>query len=382
MSLKNHIDISNLQIGSEVLIQSIEASNLSHTISSIEGDNELLYVNQAFVDATGFSREESIGKNCRFLQGENTDPKTVQVIKDALVNVRPIDIEILNYKKDGTPFWNRLRIAPVSDKEGKPLAFIGVQSDITHIRENLRTEYERKKFESIGLASINFCHELKNLLQPINVASEMLMDWKTLKNEEVDKVVKLIQDSANLASSLSRNVLKFSSLSDVNSKEYSIQALKESLQDLIPPFLPREAVLSESTTDELSCLASASLQVDLNQFQQVVINLIMNAVNANKHEVLKLEIHWKTLYLESIEFNNIGDVSGKFLCLSIQDNGPGINPDELDTIFDPFVSFSNGSGLGLYISRALVSGWGGSITAESSLGSGSKFNIFIPLLLP
>jgi PAS domain S-box-containing protein len=91
----------------------------------------LMYVNEGFERLTGYSAAESVGINCKFLQGEQTDPATVQQIRDALNGEREVTVEILNYRKDGQPFWNRLSITPVRDESGEVSHFIGVQSDVT-----------------------------------------------------------------------------------------------------------------------------------------------------------------------------------------------------------------------------------------------------------
>lgn len=98
-------------------------------------DRPLIYVNEGFERLTGYSREEILGTNCRFLQGLDPQPETVGEIRRALGEERECMVEILNYRKDGTPFWNRLSITPVRDASGNVTHFIGVQSDITKRRE-------------------------------------------------------------------------------------------------------------------------------------------------------------------------------------------------------------------------------------------------------
>jgi phosphoserine phosphatase RsbU/P len=94
-------------------------------------DMPLIYVNPAFEKVTGYSRHEAIGSNCRFLQGPDTDPKTAETIRTAIRERRGCVVEILNYRKDGTPFWNRLTITPVFNQSGMVTHFIGIQSDVT-----------------------------------------------------------------------------------------------------------------------------------------------------------------------------------------------------------------------------------------------------------
>ena len=98
-------------------------------------DRPLIYVNEGFERATGYSAAEVLGKNCRFLQGPDTDPAAVTEIRAAVAAERECIVEILNYRRDGTTFWNRLSITPVRDGHGEVTHYIGVQSDVTARRE-------------------------------------------------------------------------------------------------------------------------------------------------------------------------------------------------------------------------------------------------------
>lgn len=97
-------------------------------------DRPLIYVNDGFERLTGYRAGDILGSNCRFLQGDETDPATRDEIRQALREERPCTVEILNYRRDGTPFWNRLSITPVRDEAGTVTHFIGIQSDITSRR--------------------------------------------------------------------------------------------------------------------------------------------------------------------------------------------------------------------------------------------------------
>jgi len=94
-------------------------------------DNPLIYVNAGFERLTGYSAAEVLGRNCRFLQGSGADPATVDLLRTAVREKREATVQLLNYRKDGTPFWNRLSITPVEDAAGTVTHFIGVQSDVT-----------------------------------------------------------------------------------------------------------------------------------------------------------------------------------------------------------------------------------------------------------
>ena len=98
-------------------------------------DNPIVMANKAFLDLTGYSADEVIGRNCRFLQGEGTSPDAVAAIREALAEERDFEIEILNYRKDGSAFWNQLGLSPVHGDDGRLLYVFGSQIDVTEFRK-------------------------------------------------------------------------------------------------------------------------------------------------------------------------------------------------------------------------------------------------------
>ncbi|MBN2370117.1 MAG: SpoIIE family protein phosphatase [Vicinamibacteria bacterium] len=91
----------------------------------------IIYVNEGFERLTGYSRAEAMGLNCRFLQGDKTDPEAREEIRRAIHERTPCVVEILNYRKDGAPFWNRLSLTPVRNSRGEATHYIGIQSDVS-----------------------------------------------------------------------------------------------------------------------------------------------------------------------------------------------------------------------------------------------------------
>ena len=104
----------------------------------LQEDNPMTYVNEAFTDTTGYNKTEAVGRNCRFLQGDGTDPEQIETVRKAVDQAEPVDITLRNYRKDGTPFWNQLSIAPVRDEAGTLESFVGFQKDITDQKERER----------------------------------------------------------------------------------------------------------------------------------------------------------------------------------------------------------------------------------------------------
>jgi PAS domain S-box-containing protein len=95
-------------------------------------DNPIVYVNEAFQRVTGYSRSASIGRNCRFLQGRDTDKDDVDRLRAAISAGQDISLDILNYRANGEPFLNRLIVAPILDEKGRVQYFLGVQKEIRH----------------------------------------------------------------------------------------------------------------------------------------------------------------------------------------------------------------------------------------------------------
>ncbi len=96
-----------------------------------DASRETIYANAAFTKITGYEHAEILGKNCRFLQGPDTSPVELQLMRDALDNAEVFQGTLLNYRKDGTPFWNHLTITPLKDPAGRVTNFVSVQRDVT-----------------------------------------------------------------------------------------------------------------------------------------------------------------------------------------------------------------------------------------------------------
>ena len=91
----------------------------------------LIYINRKFEEMTGYSVHEVMGRNCRFLQADAKQPQECLAIRTAIANQQPCRVNLLNYRKDGTTFWNELSLAPIFDANNKLTHYVGVQKDIT-----------------------------------------------------------------------------------------------------------------------------------------------------------------------------------------------------------------------------------------------------------
>ena len=127
--MSEHIDKS-------LLIKAIDKTSEGIAISDArQADNPLVFVNNGFTQITGYNSEEILGKNCRFLQGPETNDEATETIRESLSNGKHCVVELKNHKKDGSTFWNRLSLNPILDDNGEISHFVGVQSDITEAKK-------------------------------------------------------------------------------------------------------------------------------------------------------------------------------------------------------------------------------------------------------
>jgi diguanylate cyclase (GGDEF)-like protein/PAS domain S-box-containing protein len=161
-------------LGTEMLVRTIDHATERHQMrqrlqlmeravdSAREGvvlvnmrrdDEPIVYVNRGFENLTGYDREEAMGRNCRFLQGDRTDPKQVADIRQAIDAREETTIELQNQRKDGEWFWNELSLSPVEDESGTITHYVGIQRDVSRRiaieRENAQQRSELQKYEKI-----------------------------------------------------------------------------------------------------------------------------------------------------------------------------------------------------------------------------------------
>lgn len=127
-----HFQKSCLMINARLLQRMVDASQDGIVVAELEGDDTILiYANKAFETLTGYSSDEVLYQDCRFLQAGDRDQVALQVIRDAMARGEPVRQRLRNYRKDGTHFWNELSITPVFNESDQLTYFIGVQKDVS-----------------------------------------------------------------------------------------------------------------------------------------------------------------------------------------------------------------------------------------------------------
>jgi len=325
-------------------------------------DHPIIYTNPAFLRITGYQFDEVVGRNCRFLQGLDTDPQAIAQIRKAIAERNELKITLLNYRQDGQPFWNELKIAPVFSDEGNLLYFIGIQADITD-----RRAVERMKDEFISVVS----HELRTPLTSIRGALGLLASG--LLNTQPERGQRMLEIAVTNTDRLVRLVNDILDIERIESGKVTMTKETCDAANLMLQAADamRAMVEKAGVTFSVSPVL-AWLRVDPDKIIQTLTNLLSNAI--------KFSTEGSTVWLTA-------EHRGEQMLFQVKDQGRGIPADKLETIFGRFQQIDasdsrkkGGTGLGLAICRSIVQQHGGRIWAESTLGEGSTFCFTLPVL--
>ena len=183
------IDPRELRVDpARLFLETTQQSRMAICISDAQQpDSPIVYANQAFLELTGYAREEILGRNCRFLQGSGTDPEQIQKLRDGIAAERYTVVDLLNYKKDGTPFWNAVHVGPVYDEAGTLQYFYGSQWNITDIVA------ERRKAETQRQIAQELRHRTDNIFAVLGAIINLTARRETDVQEFTDKIGDRIQ---------------------------------------------------------------------------------------------------------------------------------------------------------------------------------------------
>jgi len=338
-------------------------------------DNPIIYASPSFLQLTGYSAEEVVGRNCRFLQGKDTDPATIARIREAVRERRVCREEVLNYCKDGTPFWDELAVAPVYDANGNLSHFVGVQTDVTQRRRLEDQFHQAQKMEAVGQLAAGVAHDFNNLLTVISGYSEVLLELLPEKDFKREALT-AISDAGTRAAGLTRQLLAFSRRAVLETKVLDLNAVVAETESLLRRMIG-EDILIAVVLDPNIC----RIKADPGQIGQVLMNLAVNARDAMPLGG-KLTIETADVHLdETFAVRHAGFQSGHYVRLAVSDSGTGMTPEVKKHIFEPFFTtkgIGKGTGLGLATVFGIVQQSGGSIDLYSEPGLGTTFKIYLP----
>jgi PAS domain S-box-containing protein len=197
-------------------------------------DNPIVFANNAFLQLSGYKRDEVMGRNCRFLQGPATDPQTVDRIRQALTNRLDINVDILNYRRDGSSFWNALYISPVSNEAGELQFFFASQLDVTDRKETehkIAADKERfekavrertSELEASLEAQRTLLHEVdhrvKNNLQMIS--SLIVMQSRSIQDDNIKRSLHAMLERIEALSTVHRRLYQSDDVSSFDISDF------------------------------------------------------------------------------------------------------------------------------------------------------------------
>jgi hypothetical protein len=343
-------------------------------------DCPIVFLNPAFTAITGYPPEEVIGRNCRFLQGAETDPAAVRKLRRALERSEPVTVEFVNYRKDGRKFWNELRMAPVRDAAGQVVAIVGIQHDITaRKRAEDREARARRHAERANQAKSDFLaiasHEIRTPMSGVMGTIGLLLetDLDAEQRAYVETARRCGQDLlAILNDLLDISRIEAGRLA-LEAREFAVAELVSGVLDLLAPAAAEKSISLSASIDP--ALPSV-LKGDPQRLRQVLINLVDNAVKFTAQGGVSIALRAAA-----------GGGANVQLRAAVSDTGIGIPAAVQARLFKSFSQADEtiarrfgGSGLGLMICKRLVELMGGEIALESAPGRGSTFSFIVPLL--
>ncbi len=340
-------------------------------------DNPVVYASPGFERLTGYAQGEVLGRNCRFLQGPDTDPGAVAYVRELVAVGREGSVELLNYKKDGTPFWNALSVSPVRDEAGRLTHFVGVQTDVTERRRLEEQFRQAQKMEAVGRLAGGVAHDFNNLLTVINGYSSVLLaalhehDRSRPAGEEIHK-------AGERAAALTGQLLAFSRKQILQPKVLDLNALIVNVRTMLGRLIGEDVELVTTTTRDL-----APIKADPTQVEQVLLNLAVNARDAMPRGG-RLTVETANVVLDEAAVKDCPEVRpGPYVLLAVTDTGTGMDRGTQDRIFEPFFTTKGpgkGTGLGLAMVYGFVKSSDGHIRVESDVGAGTTFKVYFPAL--
>ena len=332
----------------------------------------VIYVNQSFQKMTGYTKREILGRNYFLFYGVDADLRIVNEIKHTIRKGESFYGELLNFKKNGNKYWNSLRIAPVRDAHGAVTHYVGIQTDVTLMREK-ELEIDEQREELLHVTRVgklaefvsSLAHEISQPLTAILSYAQASQRMLAGREPEIQKILSyIINDNQRAAGVIQRlrSLLKKSApemkLIDINS------LINETVVLIATDAAVRNDVLKIKLESNLPLVRG-----DRIQLQQVLLNLISNSFDAMDNSLGKREISICTSRKNT-----------HTLMVAIKDSGCGISAHNMPKLFTHFfTSKPDGLGMGLSISRSIVESHGGRLDVKDNSDRGATFYFTIPV---
>ena len=361
---------------SDIFFAAVEMTRMPMILTDPNlADNPIVFANKAFLDLTGYEQAEIVGRNCRFLQGPKTDRDTVAEIRDAVARIEAVSVEILNYKRDGTPFWNAVFIGPVYDTSGALLYFFASQLDVSRRRDSEQAFRQSQKMEAIGQLTAGLAHDFNNLLQVVNGNLELLAS-RPLDDRSL-RYIEAARSAAERGAKLTRQLLAFARKTRLEPLAVDLTALIGDFGELIETTLGQKIDLQLNLRRRLPAVL-----LDPDHFEMALLNIVINARDAMSGEGLV------TIATRAVHLNGDAEArqlpSGDYVVVEVHDDGAGMAPHVIERATEPFFTtkgVGKGTGLGLAMAHGFVQQSRGRLEIESAPGQGTTIRMLFPVAL-
>jgi PAS domain S-box-containing protein len=333
--------------------RAIENAQLGITIADAgREDRPVVYANDAFCRLTGYSKSDIRGTNCRRLQGPGTDERAVERLAEGISRQESVDVELLNYRKEGSPFWNHVAVTPVEDEHGSVTHFVGFQEDVT----------ERKRTERlVELLNRVLRHNLRNDMNVLLGYSDMVDDPGA--GTDVD-----------VGARIEQTALELSSLSE-RARELETYARRDRDPTRLDPATLLDRVVEPRRSSYPDARVEVSVETDRQicagpETERALAELVENALSHDPAADTSVSIA-------------AADVRDS-VAVEIADDGPGIPSVESAVVESGReTALEHGSGLGLWLVNWIVTRYGGSFQIRSRDGEdGTVARVLLPALGP
>jgi PAS domain S-box-containing protein len=352
------------------LVTAIEQAAEEIFITDAEGI--IRYCNPSFEQATGYAREEALGRNPRFLKSGRHDAVFYETLWQTIKGGGVWTGRIVNRKKDGTVYEAEGTISPIHDSSGNLTGFVSARHDVTELLQLESQLRQSQKMESIGLLAGGVAHDFNNLLTIICGYGDMLI--KSLApSDPRQRYIEGIRKAAESATSLTQQLLAFGRKQIIQPRALDLNRLIADTGELLRRLLGEDI--------ELMTMLDATagrVVMDPEQTIHILMNLAANARDAMPDGGSLL---LRTSNVAAAEIPAVAGIGGEAVRLSVIDTGSGMDEEIRQHIFEPFFTTKEkgrGTGLGLSTVYGIVQQSGGWIEVQSEPGQGTAFHLYFP----
>ena len=357
------------------LSTAVQQSPASIVITDPIGNIE--YVNPKFTEITGYSAEEVVGQNPRILKSGYQAIEFYQDLWNTITSGRIWSGELRNRKKSGELFWENASISPILNEMGEISSFVAVKEDITErkqaedvARQHLAELAHVSRLSTMGEMATGMAHELNQPLAAIKTFADAGLQLIQEKNTDPDLLVRAlvgVGEQAMRAGEIIRRLRGFVKKEGLQKMPVDLNALVEEVVALIKAeAIKYDVNIQLQLARQLPQVTASAIEI-----QQVLVNLIHNGIEAMREGTEQsAELMISTHLVDREE-----------IVVTVSDTGPGMDQETLAHVFEPFFTTkgSNGIGVGLSISRSIIEAHGGTLSATTRLGRGTRFEFSLPL---